>query len=87
MKKTFFTTFVILFLQIITAQEQKNDCATVNVSQPVSNFQYLKYDNNFVIKKYDKFSEVTNKTEEELMRSILSASDLNWFNFNREKKL
>ena len=27
------------------------DCATVNVSQPVSNFQYLKYDNNFVIKK------------------------------------
>ena len=87
MKKTFFTTFVILFLQIITAQEQKIDCATVNVSQPVSNFQYLKYDNNFVIKKYDKFSEVTNKTEEELMRSILSASDLNWFNFNREKKV
>ena len=87
MKKTFFTTFVILFLQIITAQEQKMDCATVNVSQPVSNFQYLKYDNNFVIKKYDKFSEVTNKTEEELMRSILSASDLNWFNFNREKKV
>lgn len=87
MKKTFFTTFVILFLQIIMAQEQKMDCATVNVSQPVSNFQYLKYDNNFVIKKYDKFSEVTNKTEEELMRSILSASDLNWFNFNREKKV
>ena len=87
MKKTFFTTFVILFLQIITAQEQKMDCATVNVSQPVSNFQYLKSDNKFVINKYDKWAEVTPQTAADVMRSLLSASDLNWFNFNREKKV
>lgn len=87
MKKIIFTALGVLFLQITIAQEQQMDCATINVSQPVSDFQYLKYDNNFIIKKYDTFSEVTNKTEEELMRSILSASDLNWFNFNREKKV
>lgn len=51
MKKIIFTALGVLFLQITIAQEQQMDCATINVSQPVSDFQYLKYDNNFIIKK------------------------------------
>lgn len=87
MKKSIFTTLAVLFLQIMIAQEQQMDCATINVSQPTSNFKYSMYEKNFLVKKYSNFSQVTNKTEEELMRSILSASTLEWYNFNREKKV
>lgn len=87
MKKTFFKILFVLYSSIVTAQEQQMDCATINVSQPVYKFHYLKYDKDFIIEKYDNFTQVINESEEELMRSILSASDLNWFNFNREKKV
>lgn len=87
MKKSIFTTLVVLFLQIIYAQEQQMDCATINVSQPTSNFKYSMYEKDFIVKKYSNFSQVTNRTEEELMRSILSASTLEWYNFNRERKV
>lgn len=87
MKKSIFTILAVLFLQIIIAQEQQIDCATINVSQPTSNFKYSMYEKDFLVKKYSDFSQVTNRSEEELMRSILSASTLEWYNFNREKKV
>lgn len=87
MKKLIFTSLAMLLLQKNIAQEQQMDCAAINVSQPTSNFKYSMYEKDFIAKKYSHFSQVTNQTEEELMHSILSASDLNWYNFNREKKV
>jgi len=85
LKLLFFVTFLC---GIVNAQDQTFNCADMlNVSQQVANFHYERYNENYVVRKYDSFSQVTNSTEEKLMRSVLSASDLNWYNFNREEKV
>lgn len=88
MKKIKLLFFTMFLCGIINAQDQIFNCAAMlNVSQQTSNFHYKRYDENYIIRKYDSFSQVANSTEEELMRSVLSASDLNWYNFNREEKV
>ena len=81
--------FSVMFLcGIASAQDQIFHCAEMlNVSQQVTDFRYEKYNENYIVRKYDSFSQVVNSTEEELMRSVLSASDLNWYNFNLEEKV
>ena len=88
MKKLRLLFFMVFVCGTVNAQNQVIDCAEMlNVSRQVTNFHYERYNENYIVRKYDSFSQVTNSTEEELMRSVLSASDLNWYNFNREKKV
>lgn len=80
--------FVILFYcKLSFCQEQQIDCANnLLINQNVNNLKVLKYDKGFLAKKINSFNEVKNSSPEFLMSSVLSASDLSWYNSNREKK-
>ncbi|MEC3908209.1 hypothetical protein VOI54_14355 [Tamlana sp. 2201CG12-4] len=68
-------------------QEQQVDCAnTIRINQITKNFKIFKYPENFKIEKLNSFDKVKNKSPEQLMRSVISATNLDWYNFNREEK-
>jgi hypothetical protein len=84
-QKTFFL-FLVLY-QIGFSQEQYMDCATtIIMNQNVQNLKVLKYPENLFIKKIQNFKSAKNDTPENLMISVLSSSNMEWYNFNKEKK-
>lgn len=46
----------------------------------------IKYPENLFIKKIQNFKNVQNNSPEDLMISVLSSSNMEWYNFNKEKK-
>jgi hypothetical protein len=87
MKKKIFFIFFIL-CEISFSQEQQTDCATtIVINQNIQNMKVSKYPKYFVIKKIENFKSVKNNTPEDLMISVLSSSSMEWYNFNKEKKI
>lgn len=85
--KYIITFLIIIYCDNIFSQEQQTDCATtILINQNARNFMVYKYPIETKALKLNDFSEVSNNTPEELMSSVLSASNLNWYNFNREEK-
>lgn len=67
-------------------QEQQINCAeNLQISQSIGQITYTSYPDSLVVSKYNNLNEVSNSSPEELMRSILSASSLEWMNFNLEE--
>lgn len=86
MKQIIFFIFFIFF-EITFSQEQSIDCATtITMNQNVKNFKILKYSEGFFMKKIQNFKNVNNEIPENLLISVLSSSNIDWYNFNREKK-
>ena len=84
---------IILILLIATfylpcyGQEQQMDCAnTIRINQTTKKFKVFKYPKNFKIEKLNSFDKVKNNSPEQLMNSVISATNLDWYNFNREEK-
>ncbi|RSC93664.1 hypothetical protein [Tenacibaculum singaporense] len=87
MIKNFMIVATLLCNSILFSQEQHINCAkNLLINQNTKNLRVLKYQKGFLAKKINSFSKVTNNTPEELMSSILSASTLDWYNYNREEK-
>jgi len=82
----------IIYLSLIIncalwGQEQQMNCATtLLINQNVNNFKVFKYPKNYKSLKLNGFDEVTNTTPENLLSSVISASNLDWYNFNNEGK-
>ena len=63
------------------------DCAnTIRINQTTKKFKVFKYPKNFKIEKLNSFDKVKNNSPEQLMNSVISATNLDWYNFNREEK-
>jgi hypothetical protein len=78
----------ILCFQIMLCQEKHIDCATtILIKQSIQNFKILKYPDKYYIRKVQNFKEIRNNSPETLMASVLSANNLEWYNFNKEKKV
>lgn len=88
MNKNFiFIITILLCNSILFSQEQQINCANnLLITQNAKNLRVLKYKKHFSAKKINSFSKVSNSTPEDLMSSILSASTLDWYNYNREEK-
>ncbi len=79
--------FYLFFISLTYSQVQQTDCAkSIFINQSVNNFRTLQYPQNTKARKINSFEEVKNSTPEELISSSLSATNLHWFNFNREDK-
>lgn len=81
------TIIIVFYSTLLFSQESKMNCSEdLLVSHRIKNIKVLKYKDPFRIKKLKSFKQVTNLTPEDLMQSILSASNLAWYNYNREDK-
>lgn len=87
MKKILIFQFLLLSVQVFAQKQQINCASNLQASQTIKNMGYIRYPDSLVVTKYSAFEEVTNTTPEELMRSILSASSLEWKNFNTQKQI
>lgn len=78
----------ILCFQVIFSQDKKIDCATTMlVKQNIENLKVLKYPEKYFVKKIQNSKDITNSSPESLMISVFSANNLEWFNYNKEKKV
>lgn len=87
MKNLLIFIFYLISLQIFAQKQQINCAENLQISNSIDQLRYTQYPDSLVVTKYDDFDEVTNTTPEELMRSILSASSLEWKNYNSERQL
>lgn len=79
---------IFLCFQMIFSQEKKIDCATTMlVKQNIENLKVLKYPEKYYLKKIQNYKDITNSNPEGLMISVFSANNLEWFNYNKEKKV
>ena len=77
----------VLFCCFLFGQEQQTDCAnTIKINHNAQNLRILKYPGNYRATKLNNFSDVQNNTPEALMQSVISATNIDWFNFNRDEK-
>lgn len=87
MKQITLILLITTFYLSSYGQEQQMDCAnTIRINQITKDFKVFKYPENFKIEKLNSFNEVKNNSPEQLMSSIISATNLDWYNFNREEK-
>lgn len=87
MKKLLVLIFLLESIYLFAQKQQINCAENLQASNTLDAFTYTTYPDSLVLTKYDSFEEVTNGSPEELMRSILSASSLDWKNYNSEKQL
>lgn len=79
--------FLIQTTLFFSQEKNKLNCASnLSISTGVKNIKVLKYEKNTLLKKINFFNKVSNTNPEALMESILSASNLEWYNYNRISK-
>lgn len=81
--KKIIVIFLLFFIKNSYSQKTDGICDNSNYfGVSISQIEYIRFSKTIIKDRYSSFKEVLNNTQEELLKSMLSAKDNKWVSFN-----